>query len=57
MTGTGITTHIENTRVLRDMKQYLGNPETIKDLYEALQSKLSKEDFYDLHNEERGEIF
>jgi len=38
------------------MKEYLGNPTTIKELYDALM-KLPKEEIYDFHQKEHAELF
>ena len=54
--NNSIQTHVTNPQILKDMPKYLGNPETIKDLYEAL-TKLPREEFYDLHENELAQVF
>lgn len=46
----------ENPRVLRNMREYLKNPKTVKELYDVLLA-MPREEFYDLHKEELGQVW
>ena len=45
----------EEPYIIKDMDKFLWNPKDLKDLLNAIQ-KLSKEEFYDLHNQELNQI-
>jgi hypothetical protein len=48
MAGNEINKHITHPKVLKNMKEYLGNPQTLKELYDALLA-LPMEEIYGRH--------
>jgi hypothetical protein len=52
----GVQQYVNTAKVLKNMQKYLGNPQTIKELHNALKA-MPSEEFYDLHEEELGEVF
>jgi hypothetical protein len=56
MMEDGIQTHVNIPKVLKNMQEYLGNPQTIKALYDALKA-MPPEEFYDLHENELWEVY
>jgi len=51
MASTEIDKHVFHPKILKNMKEYLGNPQTLKELYDTLFA-VSMEEIYDWHEQE-----